>query len=144
MGWIAYKMSRYPDAIAALEKAATLDPQNPMILTNLGLAYRRANKAKEAIARLERALAINPEYTLALYGLGKAYEAQGQYTEALQAYRRAWTQSGNELYLLLWLQTYMSSHGQAMILFLFAFLVVGGAIAFRTLRARRTPATTKG
>ncbi|MFQ5960816.1 MAG: tetratricopeptide repeat protein [Candidatus Methylomirabilales bacterium] len=144
LGWLAYKMSRYPEAVAALEKAASLDPENPMIQTNLGLAYQKANKPDEAVAHLERALALNPEYTLALYGLGKAYEARGQYGEALEAYHRAWTQSDNELYLFLWIQTYMSSHGQAMILFLFAFLVGGGVIALRALRGRRAAATTQG
>jgi tetratricopeptide (TPR) repeat protein len=144
LGWLSYKMNRYPEAVAALEKAATLDPKNPMIATNLGLAYQKAGRGEEAIARLERALAINPEYTLALYGLGKAYESRGQYPEALQAYRRAWRQSGNDLYLLLWLQAYMASHGQVMILFLFVFVVAIAAIVLRSLRGRRTPATQKG
>jgi tetratricopeptide (TPR) repeat protein len=115
-----------------------------MIATNLGLAYQKAGRGEEAIARLERALAINPEYTLALYGLGKAHESRGQYPEALQAYRRAWRQSGNDLYLLLWLQAYMASHGQVMILFLFVFVVAIAAIVLRSLRGRRTPATQKG
>lgn len=137
LGWLAYKMSRYPEAAAALEKAATLDPENPMIQTNVGLAYQKVDKTDEAVAHLERALALNPEYTLALYGLGKAYEARGQYPEALEAYHRAWTQSGNELYLFLWVQTYMASHGQAMILFLFVFLAIGGVIGVRALRGRR-------
>ncbi len=141
LGWLAYKMSRYPEAVAALEKAVTLDAENPMIQTNVGLAYLKMDKPDEGIAHLERALALNPEYTLALYGLGKAYEAGGRYAEALQAYYRAWTQSGNELYLFLWIQTYMSSHGQAMILFLFVFLAIGGVIGVRALRRRRTTAT---
>jgi len=144
LGWLSYKMSRYPEAVAALEKAAALDPKDPMIETNLGLAYQKAGRGEEAIAHLERALAINPEYTLALYGLGKAYESRGQYPEALQAYRRAWRQSGNDLYLLLWLQAYMASHGQVMILFLFAFVAALAVIVLRTLRGRRTPATQKG
>jgi tetratricopeptide (TPR) repeat protein len=144
LGWLSYKMNRYPEAVAALEKAADLDPKNPMIETNLGLAYQKAGRGDEAIGRLERALAINPEYTLALYGLGKAYESRGQYPEALQAYHRAWRQSGNDLYLLLWLQAYMASHGQVMILFLFVFVVALVAIVLRTLRGRRTPATQKG
>lgn len=144
LGWLAYKMNRYPEAVAALEKAAALDPENAMIQTNLGLAYQKVDKTEEAVARLEQALAMNPEYTLALYGLGKAYEARGQYREALQAYRRAWRQSGNELYLFLWIQTYMSNHGQAMILFLFAFLAGGGVFALRAFRRRRASAATEG
>ncbi|MCI0483041.1 MAG: tetratricopeptide repeat protein [candidate division NC10 bacterium] len=144
LGWLSYKMNRYPEAVAALEKAAALDPKDPMIETNLGLAYQKAGRGQEAIAHLQRALAINPEYTLALYGLGKAYESRGQYPEALQAYRRAWGQSGNDLYLLLWLQAYMASHGQVVILFLFVFGAGLVVIVLRTLRGRRTPATLKG
>ena len=144
LGWLSYKMNRYPEAVAALEKAAALDPKDPMIETNLGLAYQKAGRGEEAIAHFERALAINPEYTLALYGLGKAHESRGQYPEALQAYRRAWRQSSNDLYLLLWLQAYMASHGQVMILFLFVFVVALAVIVLRTLRGRRTPATQKG
>lgn len=144
LGWIAYRMSQYPEAVAALEKAAALDPKNPMIQTNLALAYQKVEKTEEAIVRLRRAIALNPEYTLALYALGKAYESRGRYAEAVQAYRLAWKQSGNELYLLLWVQAYMESHGQAMILFLFAFLALGGFFALRTLRRRRIAALTKG
>ncbi|MFQ5946470.1 MAG: tetratricopeptide repeat protein [Anaerolineae bacterium] len=144
LGWLSYKMSRYPEAVAALEKATTLDPNNPMIQTNLGLAYQKAGKLDEAVAHLQKALAINPEYTLALYGLGKTYESRKQYADAVTAYRRAWQQSSNDIYLLLWLQAYMASHGQMMILFLFAFLAVVAVIALRTLRARRTLAATKG
>lgn len=144
LGWLSYKMNRYTEAMAALRKAAELDPQNPMIQTNLALAYHKAGRVEEAIGRLERALAVNPEYTLALYGLGKAYESQGKYAEAIEAYRRAWRQSGNDLYLLLWIQAYMASHGQATTLFLFAFLAAGGVIAFRTFRGRRAPAPSKG
>lgn len=143
LGWIAFKMRRYPEAVAALEKASTLDPQNPMIRTNLGLAYQKADKTEEALTHLHRALALRPEYTLALYGLGKAYETRGQYPEALQAYRQAWKQSGNDLYLFLWIQAYMSSHGQAMVFFLLAFLAVGGVVALRSLRGRKTPITTQ-
>jgi len=144
LGWLSYKMNRYPEAVAALEKAAALDPKDPMIETNLGLAYQKAGRGEEAVAHFERALAINPEYTLALYGLGKTHESRGQYPEALQAYRRAWRQSGNDLYLLLWLQAYMASHGQVMILFLFVFVVALAVIVLRALRGRRTPATQKG
>ncbi len=144
LGWLSYKMNRYPEAVLALEKAAALDPKDPMVATNLGLAYQKAGRGQEAIAHLQRALAINPEYTLALYGLGKAYESRGQYPEALQAYRRAWGQSGNDLYLLLWLQAYMASHGQVVILFLFVFGAGLVVIVLRTLRGRRTPATLKG
>jgi tetratricopeptide (TPR) repeat protein len=144
LGWLSYKMRRYPEAVAALERAAALDPRNPMIQTNLGLAYQKAGKLEEAVAHLQQALAINPQYTLALYALGKTYESRGRYDDAIQAYRQAWKQSSNDIYLLLWLQAYMASHGQVMILFLFSFLAIVTVITLRTLRARRTLATTKG
>jgi tetratricopeptide (TPR) repeat protein len=144
LGWLSYKMNRYPEAIAALEKAARRDPENPMIQTNLGLAYHKAGRVEDAIATLQHALAVNPEYTLALYGLGKAYESRGQYAEAIEAYRRAWRQSGNDLYLLLWVQAYMASHGGAVFLVLLAFLIVGGVIGLRAFRGRRAPATSEG
>ncbi|MFQ5656353.1 MAG: tetratricopeptide repeat protein [Candidatus Methylomirabilales bacterium] len=144
LGWLSYKMNRYSEAVAALEKAATLDARNPMFQTNLGLALQKAGEIERAMVHFKEALAINPEYTLALYGLAKAYESLGQYPEALQAYRRAWKQSGNDLYLLLWLQAYMASHGQVTIIFLFAFLAVGGLIGVWAVRGRRAPATSKG
>jgi tetratricopeptide (TPR) repeat protein len=144
LGWLSYKMSRYPEAVAALEKAALLDPRSPMIQTNLGLAYQKAGRVEEAVHHLQQALAINAEYTLALYGLGKAYESRKEYAAAGRVYHRAWKQSGNDVYLLLWLQAYMASHGQVVILFLFAFLAVVVVIALRALRARRTLAATKG
>lgn len=144
LGWLSYKTHRYPEAVAALEKAAALDPHNPMIQTNLGLAYQKAGRADQAVTRLEQAVAIDPKYALALYGLGKAHESRGQYPEAADAYRRAWKQSGNDLYLLLWFQAYMSSRGQVMIVFLFGFAAVGGVIALWTMRGRRAQAAKEG
>jgi Flp pilus assembly protein TadD len=137
LGWLAYKMGRYPEAVAALEKAALLDARNPMVQTNLGLAYQKTGRAEEALRHLHQALAVDPKYPLAFYGLGRTYETQGKYPEALLAYRQAWRVSGNELYLLLWLQTYMESHGEVMFLLLFAFLLLAGLFTFRVLRGRR-------
>lgn len=58
-----------PGAIAALERAATLDT-SPGILTELAQLYARQDRAADATRTAERALALDPDYADAHWMLG--------------------------------------------------------------------------
>jgi len=80
---------RPADAIAPLRDAALLEPSDPIIQHDLGLACLEIGRVPDAIAALQRAVAINPRYTDAHFRLGIALEKLGDIRGAIVAYDRA-------------------------------------------------------
>jgi len=77
------------DAIAPLRDAALLEPFNPIIRHDLGLAYLEVGSLPDAIAAFHWAVASNPRYTDAYFRLGIALEKLGDISGAIVAYDRA-------------------------------------------------------
>jgi len=77
------------DAIAPLREAALLQPTNPIIQHDLGLACLEVGLVPDAIAAFQRAIAGNPRYTDAYFRLGIALEKLGDLRGAVVAYDRA-------------------------------------------------------
>jgi tetratricopeptide (TPR) repeat protein len=80
---------RPDDAIAPLREAALLQPSNPIIQHDLGLACLEVGRVPDAIAALQRAVASNPRYADAYFRLGIALEKLGNIGGAIVAYDRA-------------------------------------------------------
>jgi Flp pilus assembly protein TadD len=83
------RAGRPADAIAPLNEAALLQPSNPALQHDLGLACLEVGRLPDAIAAFERAVAIDPRYTDAFFRLGIALEKLGDVGEAIVAYHRA-------------------------------------------------------
>ncbi len=83
------RAGRPADAIAPLRDAALLEPSNPIIQHDLGLACLEVGRAPDAIAAFERAIASNPRYTEAYFRLGIALETLGNIGGAIVAYHHA-------------------------------------------------------
>jgi Flp pilus assembly protein TadD len=83
------RAGRPADAIAPLREAALLQPSNPTIHHDLGLACLEVGRLPDAIAALQRAIASNPSYTDAYFRLGIAFEKVGNIGGAIVAYDRA-------------------------------------------------------
>ena len=83
------KEGRPADAIAPLREAALLQPSNPVILHDLGLACLEVGRIPDAIETLRRAVEGNPAYADAYFRLGIALEKQGDVGGAIFAYDRA-------------------------------------------------------
>ncbi len=83
------KDGRPADAIAPLRDVAQLDPSNPTIQHDLGLACLEVGLVPDAIAALQRAVASNPRYADAYFRLGIALEKLGNINGAIVAYDRA-------------------------------------------------------
>jgi tetratricopeptide (TPR) repeat protein len=80
---------RPADAIEPLRDAALLEPSNPIIQHDLGLACLEAGRIPDAIEAFERAIASNPRYADAYFRLGIALEKLGNGGEAIVRYDRA-------------------------------------------------------
>jgi tetratricopeptide (TPR) repeat protein len=104
------KAGRPADAIAPLREAALLQPSNPIIQHDLGLACLEVGRIPDAIAALQHAVAGNPRYADAYFRLGTALEKLGNIGEAIVAYDRAtqlvpslteaWFRAGALVYML--------------------------------------------
>ena len=83
------RAGRTADAIAPLRDAALLDPSNPLIQHDLGLACLEVGQLEDAVAALQRAVAANPRYADAHFRLAIAMENLGNIGGAIVAYDRA-------------------------------------------------------
>ncbi len=83
------RAGRPAGAIAPLREAAQLQPSDPIIQHDLGLACLEVGHIPDAIAALQRAVASNPRYTDAYFRLGIALEKLGDMGGAIVAYDRA-------------------------------------------------------
>jgi len=73
-GWILFKQEKYTQALAALEKAASLLPGHPTVHYHLGAAHQAAGNEKSARKHLEKALHISGTFT----GADRARELLGK------------------------------------------------------------------
>ncbi len=104
------RAGRPADAIAPLRDAALLQPSNPTIQHDLGLACLEVGLVPDAIAALQQAVASNPRYADAYFRLGIAFEKLGNAGGAIAAYDRAtkllpslteaWFRAGALVYIL--------------------------------------------
>lgn len=73
------------DAVRAYSRALSLDPANPDIYNNLGVALRAQGKLAAAVACYRRALSIRPKHAGTFANLGNALRDQGNLRSALNA-----------------------------------------------------------
>jgi tetratricopeptide (TPR) repeat protein len=100
------------DALPVLRRAAELVPDEPWILLNLGIAWRRNRDLGAAVRQYRRALALRPDYGAAQIALGNALRRQGKLKEAIAILSRTASRGGNEerARALVWLgRAYLSA-----------------------------------
>ncbi len=77
------------NAIAQLEKATALKPEDASLWCSLGAAYRRSDGFDAARKSYERALTLKPEYPQVLSNLGEWCVANSRAEEALEWFDKA-------------------------------------------------------
>ncbi|MBL8095664.1 MAG: O-antigen ligase family protein [Anaerolineales bacterium] len=93
------------DAIAALNRANTLDPYWPANALNLGALYRSAGDLASARLWLERAVAAAPRVALYHVNLGRVLEESGDDAAAGVAYEQALTLAPEQAAAPFWDET---------------------------------------
>jgi tetratricopeptide (TPR) repeat protein len=83
------RAGRPADAIAPLREASLVEPFDPIIQHDLGLAYLEVGYIPEAIEAFQRSVAVKPAYADAHFRLGIALEKHGDIGAAIVAYHRA-------------------------------------------------------
>lgn len=86
-GLQAFSKGRYSDAAEAYEKAASLDPSNPVPYKNLGITYVFMKRYRDAIEPFKKAVALKPDSPEYHYNLARAYQLAKNYPKAVNLYR---------------------------------------------------------
>lgn len=82
-GFLQAEKGRFPEAIAAFERALELKPDDASLLFNLGFVLQKAGRHDEAIARFVRATELQPSLDRAWYGAGLSMVQRGRFQEAI-------------------------------------------------------------
>ncbi|MBN2907525.1 MAG: tetratricopeptide repeat protein [Rhodobacteraceae bacterium] len=61
LGWVLYRLGRYPEAVPHMERAAALMPVDPIVNDHLGDVYWAVGRRVEARFQWRRALSFEPE-----------------------------------------------------------------------------------
>jgi Flp pilus assembly protein TadD len=72
---IIYRQEGKPaEAVAELEQAVQLNPQQPVFLNQLGISYRQQGQFAKAREAYEKAIALDPNYPAAYLNLGILFD----------------------------------------------------------------------
>jgi len=83
---------KYESAAARLERVAPIDPQNPAIFYNLGVAYLFLKREGEALAEFEKCVQLRADYVEAWYNMGQiCMIKQKDFSRALHCFETAAT-----------------------------------------------------
>ncbi|MDR3145220.1 MAG: tetratricopeptide repeat protein [Treponema sp.] len=81
--------NRPNDAIPLFQKALALEPENPLLWLNLGIAQQRVGNYEEALDSFGRAVVIDDGLAEAWFSLGLIYYDLEQFDEAENCYHTA-------------------------------------------------------
>jgi tetratricopeptide (TPR) repeat protein len=88
-GQEALRGKNYSAAVAAFERAATLDPDNTETLLKLGIARSAAQDGPGAMEAYDELLRLDPDHPAALNNTANVYFRQGDHEQAAVYYARA-------------------------------------------------------
>lgn len=87
LGLNAYRGGDYKQAISRWEQGLKIDPNNVLLLRDLGAAYHAVGREDDAVGALQQALAIRP--TADVYNnLGTILFYQGKYDQSVPAFEK--------------------------------------------------------
>ncbi len=75
---------QYPQAMSELLNAEQLDPSNPRILNNLGIAFYVRGRLKQAEGKFRRAIKVEPKFSDAKNNLARVLLDQRRFNEAIR------------------------------------------------------------
>ncbi|MBW4570751.1 MAG: trypsin-like peptidase domain-containing protein [Tolypothrix carrinoi HA7290-LM1] len=93
LGILYLKNKQYDNAIAALDRAKSLNRKNGDVLFALASVYLQQQNDKAAAESLEAGLKFKPNEAGALFSLGVVYHRQGKLSEAITQYQKASAQN---------------------------------------------------
>ncbi len=86
LGVLMIQTSRLGAGIAMLQKALRLKPDHPVVLDNLGVAFKAQHRYDDAIASFDKALEIDPAFAAAQNNRAITLRESKKFEEALEGY----------------------------------------------------------
>lgn len=92
--WVAlgnayFDAARMEDAVKAYDKALSIKPDMPEVLTDQGIMYREMGQTDKAIASFKKAAELNPRHLPSILDLGVLYaQDRNDNAHALEAWNR--------------------------------------------------------
>ena len=84
-----YGVGKFNEAAQEYRRNLLIDPENAVILNNLGLSLKALGRLEEAESSYHKALEKNPELVEAINNLALLYEFRDRREDAMRLYRRA-------------------------------------------------------
>ena len=84
--WLIHQ-ERYPQGIAILQRAVTLDPDYPAALNELGYAYAYSGDFENGFAAMQRYVALEPDQPNPHDSYGEILRLAGKFDAAIEQYR---------------------------------------------------------
>jgi TolB-like protein/DNA-binding winged helix-turn-helix (wHTH) protein/Tfp pilus assembly protein PilF len=88
-GWHLAGLGRHGEAVAEVEKAASLDPLSPSIGADLAEELLVAHRFDEAIKQSQKTIILDPFFAPAHYVLGQAFVQKHSYKEGIAELQKA-------------------------------------------------------
>ena len=101
-GIILSKLGKCKEAIKAFKEASHIDPDEPLIHTELGEHFLKHGNLEDSSKKVKDALTINENYTPALHLLGRIKIEEQDYISAISSFNKAITLDCESDLLLLW------------------------------------------
>lgn len=89
LGAIALQNKQFVEALAWLDEAIAIEPNNPVAHCNRGVGLQHLQRYPEALASYSLAIQHNPDYFEAHRNKGDCLRISGYFEDAVQSYRRA-------------------------------------------------------
>ncbi len=86
---VAGKLGRWEETVIACQKSLELQPDDALVLFNLGTALAQQESLKEAQEALEKAITQKEDWAELHYNLGTVLLRQERHSEALDSFERA-------------------------------------------------------
>jgi protein O-GlcNAc transferase len=88
-GMVLYRQNKNAEALAAFEKALSLDARNATAKYYRAAIFDRLNQPDQSLAAYRETVAADPGHSAAWFDLGAMYYNRGNYAEAITAYKEA-------------------------------------------------------
>jgi len=89
LGLLCIQTQRPGEAVALIEKALAVSPQDAQAHANLGIAYRNLNQLEAAARHFRESLKLEPGNAAPCNNLGGVYMALGHFQEAATCFKQA-------------------------------------------------------
>ncbi|GAB6141370.1 tetratricopeptide repeat protein [Methylosoma difficile] len=89
LGLLAHQVKNYPLAIRLISMAMVIQPNNPFLYNNLGIAFKEQDKVDEARDNYQKAIALKSNYAQAYNNLAALQKEQGDLEGAIGNFKKA-------------------------------------------------------